>query len=484
MKIPALPTRHSLTRRSLLYGSAAGATLLAGGVQAQPARRPPNVIFFLADDLGTADITCYGAPQIRTPAIDAIAAAGIRFTQAYANSAVCTASRVGIITGRYQYRLAIGLEEPLAANLDIGLPPEQPTLPSLLGKAGYDTHLVGKWHLGFLPKFGPLKSGYEHFWGFRGGSLDYFSHQANGKPDLWDDDRAVDVKGYLTSLIGARVADIVRSNAASSKPWFISAHFNAPHWPWEGPQDEAHSREIGADNHDLQGAKLATYNKMVEAMDQQIGAVLRALDETGQADNTIVIFTSDNGGERLSNTWPFSGKKGELLEGGLRIPSVIRWPGRIRAGQAISQVMIHMDWLPTLLAACGGAPDPASPSDGISLLPLLTGGAEPAPRTLFWRFKANQQRAVRDGDFKALKIGANAYLFNVVDDPLERSDLKKKYPDIYKRLTGAWDSWNHTMLPETAQSYTYNNFAADWADHINTPPVDPHAYDDGSPWPA
>ena len=137
-----------------------------------------------------------------------------------------------------------------------------------------------------------------------------------------------------------------------------------------------------------------------------------------------------------------------------------------------------------MLAACGGAPDPVSPSDGISLWPVLTGNAASAPRTLFWRFKANQQRAVRDGDFKALKIGANAYLFNVVDDPLERSDLKKKYADIYKRLTGAWDAWNRTMLPETALSSTYNNFAAEWADHINTLPVDTHAYDDGSPWPS
>ena len=155
-------------------------------------------------------------------------------------------------------------------------------MPSLLRKAGYDTYLVGKWRVDFLPKYDPLKSGYEHFWGFRGGALDYFSHQSGGKADLWDDDRAVDTKGYLTTLIGERVAGIVRSGAASHKPWFISAHFNAPHWPWEGPQDEAHSREIGADIRDLQGAKLATYTKMVEAMDQQIGAVLRALEGPGR----------------------------------------------------------------------------------------------------------------------------------------------------------------------------------------------------------
>ncbi len=473
----------TLTRRTLLGGSVAGATLLAGRANAQRKSRQPNVIMFLADDLGAADIGCYGAPQIRTPAIDAIAAAGARFTQAYANSAVCTASRVGIITGRYQYRLAIGLEEPLSAVSDVGLPPEQPTLPSLLRKAGYSTYLVGKWHLGSLPKYGPLKSGYDHFWGFRGGALDYFSHQSNGKPDLWDDDSAVESKGYLTTLIGGRAAEIVRSQAASNKPYFISVHFNAPHWPWEGPEDEAHSKEIGPNISDPQGAKLATYNRMVEAMDQQIGAVLRALEQTGQADNTIVIFTSDNGGERLSNTWPFTGKKTELLEGGIRIPSIVRWPGRFRADLVSPQVMIHMDWLPTLLAACGGQPDPGSPSDGINLLLKLTEGVAATPRTLFWRYKSNQQRAVRDGDYKALKIGTHGYLFNVVDDPLERSDLKTKHPDIYQRLTGAWNDWNRAMLSETADANTYNNSAATWADHINTPPIDRRAYDDGSPWP-
>lgn len=474
-----------VTRRNVLASAAAAGTIaaLSGRTHAAATGRSPNIIFLLADDLGVADISCYGAPQIRTPAIDSLAKKGARFTQAYANSAVCTASRVGIITGRYQYRLRAGLEEPIAAPSTIGLPPEHPTLPSLLKRVGYATYLVGKWHLGFLPDYGPLKSGYDHFWGFRAGAIDYFSHQSNGTPDLWDDDRATEAKGYLTELIGTRTTEIIRRHKPNDKPFFVSVHFNAPHWPWEGPDDQAHSQEIGGAIRDRQGAKLATYIKMVEAMDRQIGLILKALDDTRQANDTIVVFTSDNGGERLSNTWPFSGKKTELLEGGIRVPAVARWPSRIAPGLVSDQVMIHMDWLPTFLAAAQGQVDPASPSDGINLLPCLTQGAAPVSRKLFWRYKANAQRAVRDGDFKALKIGANAYLFNVADDPLERADLKAKNPDIYRMLTQEWNEWNRTMLPEVPASFTESFNAAEWADHINTPAVDPKAVDDGNDWP-
>src|SRR5438067_4601387 len=194
-----------VTRRTLLCNTALGtAALAAGGIgaYAQPASKPPNIIFILADDLGYADVSCYGRRDFTTPNIDRIAARGTRFLQGYANSAVCSATRTALITGRYQYRLRIGLEEPLGGNT-IGLPPEQPTLPSLLKKAGYGTTLIGKWHLGGLPNFGPLKSGYDHFYGFRGGGVDYFSHSGGGpNKDFWDDDMPIDKVGYMTNLLG------------------------------------------------------------------------------------------------------------------------------------------------------------------------------------------------------------------------------------------------------------------------------------------
>src|SRR6202045_3097672 len=318
----------------------------------------PNILFILADDLGYADVSCYGRRDFTTPNIDRIAADGMRLTQAYANSAVCTASRVALITGRYQYRLAVGLEEPLSTRepRKIGLPPDHPTLPSILKMAGYQSALIGKWHLGKLPDFGPLQSGYDHFYGFRVGALDYFTHKA-GPPgtdteDLWDDDVKIRQAGYLTDLLGSRAVDVINTYARSDRPFLISLHFNAPHWPWEAPGDEAESQRLKSLFH-YDGGTQRTYQRMIQQMDLQIGRVLQALDTTGAAENTIVIFTSDNGGERYADTWPFTGRKTELLEGGLRIPAVIRWPGRIPQGRTTDQVAVTAVWMPPLLAAPG-----------------------------------------------------------------------------------------------------------------------------------
>ncbi|MGH7062826.1 MAG: sulfatase family protein [Stellaceae bacterium] len=430
---------------------------------------PPSIVFIMADDLGYADLSCCGQPDFSTPNIDRIAARGVRFTQAYANSAVCSATRLGLITGRYHYRLPLGLEEPLAGKTDIGLPPEHPTLPSLLRRAGYGTHLVGKWHLGMPPQFGPFKSGYDSFWGIRSGAVDYYSHvNSRGQHDLWDGDEEVTAAGYLTDLLGDRAVAIVNAHAESHRPFLLSLHFNAPHWPWEAPGDEAESARLRGMIRHHDGGTQRTYGRMVEAMDLQVGRVLQALDAGGLAGNTIVVFTSDNGGERFSMTWPFTGIKTELLEGGLRVPGLVCWPDRIPAGHVSGQVMITMDWFPTLLAAAGIAPDPAYPPDGLDLMPVLTGSAAPQPRKLFWRYKVNRQRALREGDFKYLKIRDNTYLFNVALDPRERANLKERRPDLFARLAAEWEAWNATMLPEIPDSFGEAFTAANYPDHIGS----------------
>jgi arylsulfatase A-like enzyme len=467
----------SVTRRDLLRAGAAGSFVLASSTyRGHAADPPPNIVFIMADDLGYADLSCYGRRDYSTPNVDRIAADGTRFLQAYANSAVCSATRTALITGRYQYRLPVGLEEPItsASTRKIGLPPEHPTLPSLLRKAAYGTTLVGKWHLGRLPEFGPLQSGYDHFYGFRGGALDYYTHKfgpsTSNTDDLWDGDIKVQQNGYLTDLLGERAVAVVNDYAKTKQPFLLSLHFNAPHWPWEAPGDEAEAQRIKSLFH-FDGGSQQTYARMVMQLDLQVGRVLQALDATGLADNTIVAFTSDNGGERFADTWPFTGRKTELLEGGLRIPAIVRWPSHVRAGITNDQVMISMDWMPTFLAAAGASPDPNYPLDGVDLLPTLTQNAAPFSRKLYWRYKNNDQEALRDGDWKYLKIRGNTFLFNVVDDPLERANFKARRKDVYDRLVADYATWNATMLPFDPKSSTDGFNARQLADHFGVEPA-------------
>ena len=468
------PNPRPTRRQAIATLAAAPVCFLARNSFASMESTRPNVVFIMADDLGYADLSCYGRPDFKAPNIDRLAAEGVRFTQAYANSAVCSATRTALITGRYQYRLPVGLEEPLAGPQYLaGLPPKHPTLPSLLKKAGYGTTLVGKWHLGWLPDYGPLKSGYEHFYGFRGGALDYFTHKpgtgAEVGEDLWDQDAPIHQAGYLTELLGDRAVSVIAGYGRERRPFFLSLHFNAPHWPWEGPDDEAESKRISS-LRDYDGGSQKTYARMVEAMDRQVGRVHEVLAASKLAENTIVIFTSDNGGERFADTWPFTGKKGELLEGGLRVPAIVRWPARVRPGRVSDQVVITMDWLPTLLEAAGTRPDSAFPSDGMSLMGALGGDGQLVSRKLYWRFHANAQRAMRDGDLKWLKIRDNTFLFNVVSDPLERANLKEREPQVYKRLVTEYDAWNATMLPENPKSFSEKITGKQWADHYGNEP--------------
>ena len=469
--------RYGVSRRRFIETGVASAAvgLTVRPALAQPVRRP-NIIFILADDMGFADISCNGRDDYTTPHIDGIAARGVNLRQGYANSAVCSASRLALITGRYQYRLRLGLEEPLAGptGRTIGLPPEHPTLPSLLRAAGYGTTLIGKWHLGELPSFGPLQSGYDHFFGFRSGGVDYFNHVTpGGTPDLWDQDVRVEQNGYITELIGQHTVEAIESYAREGRPFLISAHFSAPHWPWEGPEDQHEADRISGSNlRAYDAGTQATYGAMVKAMDDQIGGIVASLRRNGLLDDTIIVFTSDNGGERFAKTWPFSGQKSELLEGGLRIPTLISWPRSLPQGVINEQPAMTMDWAPTLLAAAGAQAAAEYPFDGINLLPVLTGATQPIARQLYWRYKANHQRAMREGNFKYLKMGANTFLFNVVEDPLERANLKDRLPDVFSRLRAQWSEWNAGMLPELDETYTEGVLAETQADHIGAAATD------------
>ena len=433
-----------------LVGSAALAKVKSSG-------RLPNIIFIMADDLGYADLSCTGSRNNKTPHIDSIATNGIRLTQGYANSCICSPTRTGLLSGCYQQRFAVGLEEPLGpfAPEGIGLPFEQRTIASTLREQGYETALVGKWHLGDPPKHSPLAHGYDHFFGIAQGGADYHRHKAimGGKEvgtGLFKDNEEVAQAGYLTDLFGDEAVRIIKQQRA--KPLFLSLHFTAPHWPWEGREDAEAAKKI-KDFFHYDGGSLKTFANMVAAMDENVGKVLAALKAQGELENSLIIFTSDNGGERFSDTWPFTGVKGELLEGGIRVPILAQWPGQIAKGSLSDQVMISMDFLPTFLSIARGQAGDRE-FDGLDLSAQLTGKAAPIERTLFWRFKANEQAAVRKGDWKYLKLGAKEHLFNLSEDARERVERAGANPEKLRELKGLHDQWNQQMLPYPLGSYT------------------------------
>ncbi len=411
----------------------------------------PNFVFILADDLGYADLGCYGGRSGCSPVLDRVAREGLRFTDGYANSSVCSPTRFALMTGRWQHRLRGGADEPISSrsrgSATLGLPPPHPTLPSLLRDAGYATALVGKWHLGYPPHFHPLKSGYQEFFGALSGGMDYFTHRDTaGVHDLWDGETEVQKPGYLTDLISERAVQYVARKR--KEPFLLSLHYNAPHWPWETRADAAEAQRIEQLWH-TDGGSVRTYQTMIHHMDEGIGKVLAALPDP---DNTLVVFTSDNGGERFSDTWPLVGKKMDLLEGGIRVPYLVRWPARVKAGGVTAQLAITMDWVATMLEAAGAKAHPVYPLDGMSLLKVLENPSATFARDLFWRMKYRAQRAVRSGDWKYFASEEGEFLFNLAADARERANHALREPARFAALRANYETWEKSMPPMPADA--------------------------------
>ena len=431
-------------------GLAIAAGLAAAGLTLGAQSRP-NVVLIMTDDAGYGDLGVYGATDLRTPHLDRLARDGARFTDFYANAPSCTPTRAGLITGRYQQR--VGLEWPLGmqrADVDRGLPVTGRSLPQLMKNAGYATALVGKWHLGWKPEFSPIRHGFDYFFGFKSGYIDFYTHTSADSPgydDLYENDSVVHVDGYMTDLITERSVRWIERNA--TRPFFIDVAYNAPHWPYQVPDRPSVARDSARhlSAFDDPTSTRADYVAMVERVDQGVGRILETLDRLGLREHTIVIYTNDNGGEWLSRNTPLFNHKMSTWEGGIRVPAIIRWPARIPAGKVTRQVGITMDLTASMLAAAGALPADLR-LDGMNLFPILEGRAPEVERTLFWRsHPARPNRAVRSGDWK-LVLEPRPMLFNLRNDIGERENLIGRHPEIARRLLALLREWESEMENE------------------------------------
>ncbi|MFE0132243.1 sulfatase [Streptomyces sp. NPDC059037] len=422
----------------------------------RPSGKRPNILFILGDDLGWADLSSYGAPHIKTPHLDRLARQGVRFTDAYSGSPTCSPTRFSLYTGRLPGRTKGGLAEPIT-DKSVGLEPTHPTLASLLRNAGYATALIGKWHCGHLPDYAPTKSGWDEFFGNFGGGLEYYSKLGLfADYDLFEGDAEYKDLRYYTRILTERAGEYIRRDHGG-RPWLLNLNFTTPHSPWIADGDEEEgaeiARKIRAGRKDallhLDGGSVEKYAEMVEDLDRSVGEVLGALKESGQERDTLVVFASDNGGDRFAYHWPLSGGKGSLQEGGIRVPTIVRWPARLGGGQVSHEPVFTPDWTATLLEIGGARPNPAYELDGTSLAPYLLKGEELAERELFWRVRG--ERALRCGEWKYYRgKGGKDQLFNLAADQREQADRAAGEPKLLAELKAAWERTNAGLLPYPA----------------------------------
>jgi arylsulfatase A-like enzyme len=445
----------------LMVAGAASQAICAAEVS-----RGPNIILLVADDLGYGDLGLHGGTEIPTPNIDSIAAHGARFTSGYVTCPVCSPTRAGLITGRYQQRFGHEFNPGPQAAPNFGLPTSETTVAEVLRAAGYKTALVGKWHLGNQPEYVPQRRGFDEFYGFLGGAHAYLpaeamapaeaqepaparkqpqrprrrqqQQQVTGRQPILRGAEIAPDPEYLTDAFANEAVDFIRRHR--SEPYFLYLAFNAVHNP-------QHATRKYLDRFPQLTGGRKTYAAMLSALDDAVGEVLGAVRGEAQEQNTLIVFVSDNGGPQgnHSSNRPLSGQKGTVWEGGVRVPYLLQWKGNVPAGKVIDQPVNTLDLFPTVLAAAGVKPPEGKQLDGTDLLPVVRGNSEASAelgrRALFWRF--GSQWAVRHGDWKLLSDrNGHVALFNLKDDGGEKNDLSAKEPGRVRELRSAWAEWD------------------------------------------
>jgi len=441
------------TKISLAVWVAAVCGLFQAVHEVRGSNPPPNIVIIVSDDQGYADISCYDHPQeVRTPHIDRLADQGVRFTNGYASAYVCAPTRAGLMTGRYQQRFGFYR----APDSRVGMPLSEITVADVLKKAGYVTGIFGKWHLGIEPEYHPLKRGFSEFYGFLGhGAHDYFDlKRTDAHTSIYRNEKIIDDTGYLTDNLGREAVSFIEKHHA--KPFFLYLPFNAVHWPLQAPEEDIKQFNTGDKERDILLA-------MLHRMDLAVGKVLDALKRTGADRNTLIFYFSDNGGAKKnrSNNGVLRDYKHSVYEGGIRVPFIVSWPGKLPQGKVSSEPVICLDIMPTICAAINIKLPSDRIYDGKNMLPLLRGESQgPLHEALF--FDGDEGRwAVRAGKWKLLKEKGDMELYDLQADISEKNNLADKHPPIVQRLHKTYTEWKNQMAPRIQKLKNSGKAAAD-----------------------
>ena len=409
---------------------------------AQKKSNRPNIILIMADDLGYGDISCYGSDFIQTPVLDKMAAEGLKFTDYHSNGSVCTPTRAAIMTGNYQQKS--GLEGVIYVQEEKrihGISPAQTTMAEIFKEAGYKTGMFGKWHLGYQPEYNPTQHGFDEFYGYVSGNVDYISHRDGiNIYDWWRNTELSYDEGYVTDLITDEALKFMEKN--KDQPFLLYLPHEAPHFPYQGRDDKA-DRLPGQDfeGHGSRPDKKQAYKEMVEIMDENIGRIFEKLNELDLNENTFVFFCSDNGATKLGSNGDLNGFKSSLWEGGHRVPAIAWNPSKIKSGSITDQTVLSMDVLPTLLSLVNISTD--YKFDGVDFSKTLFSNKKLKNRSVFWRYR--NQLVTREGDWKYLKTKDNEYLFNLEKDLAEQTDLKDTNTEKFRYLKSLMSTWEDEM---------------------------------------
>ena len=432
--------------------------------------KPPNVLLIVSDDQGYNDLGCYGSSEVKTPNLDRLAAGGVRLTSFYVTWPACTPSRGSLLTGRYPQRngtydmyrnylvdvdhLYTPEEYAVSPEMILGMDTREVLIPRLLQKAGYTSGIFGKWDLGQLHRFLPLQRGFDEFYGFTNTGIDYWTHERYGVHSMRRGNKlTTEDKGtYATDLFRREALNFI--NKHKDRPFFCYVPFNAPHGasnlnrPRPGVQApleyiRKHYGEYDPKDANTKKAKRMRYMAAVTYMDEAIGQMLDMLDELGQADNTIVIFFSDNGGSGTADNGPLRGNKGDMFEGGLRVPAICRWPGVIPNGTVCSEFLTSMEIFPMLCSAAGIRPPKGVPLDGFDMTAVLAGSQKSPRREMFWQRRSN--KAARVGNFKWVESSRGSGLFDLSKDIGEKNDLSKQKPEVLVKVKARFEAWKKLM---------------------------------------